>query len=219
MCYSYFFNTLIINLGITETKIVIAISVCLNLWNMTAMLIGGATVDRLGRRPALIYSSVAIGLGHIISGILMKFSADQISNNSFAIGAIIVIFVVEFIACATWLVLGYSYPNEVLSFTQRAKGTAIAQSIGYCFSVMLLYCFPIALEKIGWIYFIINGCWNILFASGMWFLFVETKGKTLEDINEMFGDVVLNGVEIGKCAASPIDQKRSIEVEITQQYQ
>jgi MFS family permease len=189
---------------------------------MIAMLIGGATVDRLGRRPALIYSSVAIGIGLIISGILMKFSAAQIGNNSFAIGAIVVIFIVEFIACATWLVLGYSYPNEVLSFKQRAKGTAIAQSIGYCFSVMVLYCFPIALEKIGWIYFVINGCWNVAFAIGMWFLFVETKGRTLEEIDEIFGGSVLDGVDTGNSLSessvtTPVDQKKGAEVEITQQ--
>jgi hypothetical protein len=75
-----------------------------------------------------------------------------------------------------------------LSFSQRAKGTALSQSIGYSFSFIYLYCFPIALQNIQWRFFIINGCYNFGFALIIWWLFVETQGKTLEEIDEIFGD-------------------------------
>jgi hypothetical protein len=101
------------------------------------------------------------------------------------------------------IILGYSYPNEILKFSQRAKGSALAQSIGYAFGFIYLYCFPIALQNISWKYFIINGCWNLLFAVVIWFVFVETKDKTLEEMDELFEGRVL----VAESAASVTTSK------------
>lgn len=96
-------------------------------------------------------------------------------------------------------ILVYSYPNEILSFNQRAKGSAIVQSIGWAFSFIYLYCFPIALQTITWRFFIANATWTLAFAVVIWFVVVETKGKTLEEIDEIFEKdaAVTLGVHVG----------------------
>jgi hypothetical protein len=70
---------------------------------------------------------------------------------------------------------------------------------------MVTMSFPYALEAIGWKTYMINGSWNVLellFVAVFW---VETKGKSLEEIDILFGGQdhltgpriqdVLNGLE------------------------
>lgn len=46
--------------------------------------------------------------------------------------------------------------------------------------------FPIALEAIGWKTYMINGAWDVLQVVFIIIFWIETKGKTLEEIDEDF---------------------------------
>lgn len=46
--------------------------------------------------------------------------------------------------------------------------------------------FPIALEAIGWKTYMINGAWDVLQVVFIMIFWIETKGKTLEEIDEDF---------------------------------
>ena len=56
---------------------------------------------------------------------------------------------------------------------------------------------PIALTNIGWKIYMINGGWDVLMLLAVIFFWVETKGKTLEEMDEVidhqkdssFGDI------------------------------
>ncbi len=51
---------------------------------------------------------------------------------------------------------------------------------------MVTMAFPIALEAIGWKTYMINGAWDVLQVVFIMVYWVETKGKTLEEIDENF---------------------------------
>lgn len=95
------------------------------------------------------------------------------------------------------LLLAFVYPPEILKFSQRAKGVAASQAIGYGFSCMNQYTLPIAIAKISWRYYAIVGGWNVLIIALMWWLFIETKGRTLEEIDEIFEGVLHTTVAMG----------------------
>lgn len=88
------------------------------------------------------------------------------------------------------MILAYTYPPEILRYSQRAKGVVVAQAIGYAFSFLNLYTAPLAIERISWRYYAINGGWNLGIMAVVYWLFVETKGRTLEEIDEVFEGVV-----------------------------
>lgn len=46
--------------------------------------------------------------------------------------------------------------------------------------------FPIALDVIGWKTYMINGAWDVLQVIFVIIFWVETKGRTLEEIDETF---------------------------------
>jgi len=51
---------------------------------------------------------------------------------------------------------------------------------------MVTFAFPYALEAIGWKTYMINGARDVLELLFVLFFWVETKGKSLEEIDELF---------------------------------
>jgi hypothetical protein len=65
---------------------------------------------------------------------------------------------------------------------------------------------PIALSAIGWKYYIVFCCILLVLFFLMWFLCPETKGRTLEEIAEVFERRGRNGgdTEEGKVSEKPV---------------
>lgn len=108
------------------------------------------------------------------------------------------------------MLLAYTYPIEVLKYSQRAKGVVVAQAIGYAFSFLNLYTAPVAIEKIAWRYYAINGGWDLGILLIVVLMFVETKGRTLEEMDELFEGVGYNdGMTIGQNTVARLEQEES----------
>ncbi|KXH30829.1 hypothetical protein CSIM01_01423 [Colletotrichum simmondsii] len=199
----YFSSFLIAGLGIENYGTIIQVNMSLLLWNAFCSLAGVFVIDKIGTRKALIFGTAATAvLFAILSG--LSYLADQHpDDHGYAIGAIAVVGLFLLAVSFSWMLLAYTYPPEILKYSQRSKGVAISQAIGYAFSFLNLYTAPIAMEKISWRYFAINGGWNLaILATAIW-LFVETKGRTLEEIDEIFegigrADGVIIGTDIAQ---------------------
>ena len=78
------------------------------------------------------------------------------------------------------------YPTEIFPYSLRAKGLTVEMIAIYGSLVMLAFVNPIALDKIGWHYFIVFCVLLVIILITTWFLFPETKGYSLEEIAEIF---------------------------------
>ncbi|CAM1502653.1 Fc.00g074290.m01.CDS01 [Cosmosporella sp. VM-42] len=76
------------------------------------------------------------------------------------------------------------YPPEVLNFSIRSTGmgpyTFLTNGVG----LMVTFAFPFALESIGWKTYMINGAWDVFKLAFVLVYWVETKGRTLEEIDD-----------------------------------
>ncbi|ORY52176.1 hypothetical protein BCR35DRAFT_337691 [Leucosporidium creatinivorum] len=82
--------------------------------------------------------------------------------------------------------LFFSYQTEVLTFSTRAKGMMIWGIANKTLSIFNAYVNSIALERIGFRYYIVYTCILSAQLVGMYFLAVETTGLTLEEIAILF---------------------------------
>ena len=91
--------------------------------------------------------------------------------------------------------LAYTYVVELFPYTQRSQGLAFKQLIGRLGNFFNAYVNPIALDAIGWKYYIFYCVWLIVEALIVYFVFPETHDRTLEDLS-----FFLEGKEINERA-------------------
>lgn len=80
----------------------------------------------------------------------------------------------------------FAYPIEIWSFTLRGRAIAFSQSITMLGLILGQFVNPLALKAIGWKYYIVFCCLLTIFVTLVYFFFPETKGRTLEEVAEIF---------------------------------
>jgi hypothetical protein len=70
----------------------------------------------------------------------------------------------------------------------RAKGSSVAVISNVLINIIFNQCSPIAFADVGYKYYSLFICTNIIGAITVYLVFPETKGKSLEEIGVMFGD-------------------------------
>lgn len=75
---------------------------------------------------------------------------------------------------------------EIFPYQQRAKGIAVEQMTVRFAVFFNTYVNPIALDAIKWKYYIVYCVWIIVEIATVYWLFPETKGRSLEELSFMF---------------------------------
>uniref|UniRef100_A0A0B7K5L1 Major facilitator superfamily (MFS) profile domain-containing protein n=1 Tax=Bionectria ochroleuca TaxID=29856 RepID=A0A0B7K5L1_BIOOC len=179
-----YFPIIIFSAGITDTRMLIIINMCIFGGTFFLTPIGGYLSERVGRRILFLAGTAAMTAALAVLAILGYYGEG--GDRVYGICSIAMVVVFQFASSLSWMLLSFSYPLEILKFSQRAKGMAIAQSIGYAFGFLNLYTIPIAIERIGWRYYAANAGWNAAILIIIYFWFKETKGRTLEEIDGVF---------------------------------
>jgi Na+/melibiose symporter-like transporter len=85
-----------------------------------------------------------------------------------------------------WTPLQALYPTEVLRNDIRAKGMAVQSFVAGVAGFINTYATPVALQNIGWKTYTVFLVLHALEWVAMYFSLVETKGRSLEEIDEIF---------------------------------
>lgn len=184
---SYFQSAVLDTAGITETIAKANLNLANNFQQFFFAVLGAMLVDRIGRRPLLLFSNTAcclVWLGMCISSALFKESGDK---DKIA-GDIVIFFIFLFGSVYS---IGYTplqalYPVEVLSFEMRAKGMAFSGLAVNIAGLLNQFAWPIALQNIGWRTYIVFCIWCAVQSAGIYYYIPETKNRTLEELDEIF---------------------------------
>jgi hypothetical protein len=85
-----------------------------------------------------------------------------------------------------WSGLLVAYACEICTFALRAKGVAIMFFCVNCALFFNNYVNPIALNAIGWKYYIVYVGWLLVELVVVYLFFPETNGPTLEEMARIF---------------------------------
>lgn len=182
---TYFLPAMLSTTGITDSTTILNINLGITITSGGAACFGASLMDRFGRRKMLISCCVAMAL--LWAGMLGGTGSYYENGNVEAAKASIVfVFFIGIVFSAAYTPLQALYPVECLSYEQRAKGMALQNMAGNAASLINQFAFPIALEDITWkTYFIYLGTCTVQ-AVYYYFIMVETKGHTLEELTEIF---------------------------------
>ncbi|KAF2687507.1 general substrate transporter [Lentithecium fluviatile CBS 122367] len=157
-------------------------------------------LDRFGRRPALLIGSFLMMSWLFISGALQGAygnpNPDTEDNDiswvipkehtsvSKAIVACSYLFVASF--ATTWGPTSWTYPSEIFPSKVRAKAVSLATASNWTWNCILAFAVPPLLWSISWKMYMIFGTFNGLALIHMFLTAPETKGKTLEEMDDVF---------------------------------
>jgi sugar porter (SP) family MFS transporter len=183
---SYFLPAMLTTTGITEPDTVLDINLGISISSGAAACIGASQMDRFGRRKMLISCCITMAL--MWCGMLASTSVYHNNNNNKAAAgaAVAFIFLIGTVFSAAYTPLQALYPVEVLGFEQRAKGMALQNIAGNAAGLINQFLLPVALQRIGWKTYFVFFATCTAQAVYYYFIMVETKGHTLEELNEIF---------------------------------
>lgn len=154
-----------------------------------AALVGVSVADRMSRRKILIAGTIAsaIFLG-INGGLSAKWAQMPADNKTISVGqgAVAAYFLFNIVYSFAYTPLQALYPVECLQTTARAKGMSMYGVVVNLFGFINQFAGPIALKNIQYKYVFIFVGWDLVEALLWYLLGVETVGRSLEELEEIF---------------------------------
>lgn len=182
---SFYLAPILTSVGVTRAADQAAINVGLQIWNLLLSSAGAIASERYGRRILWLLSSASmlffLSLTTAVAGV---FAEKHIAAAGVAVVPMLFLFFSGF--DLAYAPLFISYPAEILPFQLRAKGIAVTLSTDAVACFFNQYVNPVAFSAIQWRYYCVYiGC-LVLFLGLVYFLFPETKGRSLEEVSRIF---------------------------------
>ncbi|KAH6892633.1 general substrate transporter [Thelonectria olida] len=194
---SYFLGSVLDTAGYTGAIAQANITLLNNCQQFLFAIVGACLVDKIGRRPLLLFSFSActvVWLGMTIAS--SQFAKSYIgddkngdpiySNQTASKASLAMIFIFGSVFSLGITPLQALYPVEVLSFEMRAKGMAFSNLAVNAAGLLNQFAWPVSMDKIGWKTYIIFTLWDAVQVCIVYVFIPETKGRTLEELDEIF---------------------------------
>lgn len=157
-------------------------------------LVGVAPVfyllDRVGRRPLVIYGGVCVCLSHaIIAALIGVYGLAWQRHEAAAWVCVAFIFTYMIAFGATWSPVPWALPAEMFPSTFRAKGTALATCSIWLNNFIIGLITPSLIGQVhGAGAFVFFAVFSAVGTVWCYAFVPETRGKSLEDMDKIFGD-------------------------------
>ncbi|KAK7541299.1 general substrate transporter [Phyllosticta citricarpa] len=186
--FIYYAPTLFSSLGQTD-QMSLVLSGTLNIGQLVAVIICFCIIDKVGRRPLAVWGGVGMTIPYIImSALVGLYSHDWAANKAAGWATTAMAYLYILLYGVSYSPLGWALPSEVFNNSTRAKGVALSTATVWISNFIIGVIVPTMIEEAGYGTYVFFAIMCMLAAVWAFLLVPETKGKTLEQIDEVFGD-------------------------------
>lgn len=161
----------------------------LNGINFGCTFLGLYIIERFGRRKSLMVGSAGMVVSFLIFASVGHFSLDRedpsrTPSSSIAMivfGCFFIVFYATTWGPGVWSIIGELFPSRY-----RAKGMALSTASNWLWNFLLAFFTPFITSAIDFQFgYVFAGC-NFLGGLIVFFFLIESKGRTLEEIDTMY---------------------------------
>jgi len=182
---SYYLSLVLTTVGITGATDQLLINLGLQIWNLIFAVAAAFSVDKLGRRALFLASAGTMLTSYIVvTGLSGSFAQTGHAATGIAVVPFLFCFFAGYDIALTPLLV--AYPCEIWPYTLRTKGLTVTWVTAISAIFFNTFVNPIALEAIGWKYYIVFVVVLILFCVTSYFCYPETRGHSLEQMALIF---------------------------------
>ncbi|KAL1895650.1 hypothetical protein Sste5346_005120 [Sporothrix stenoceras] len=184
----YYLTKILESIGINDAKTQLLINAYHSLFQLACSITFALLIDRFGRRGLITSGMTTMLVVFVVWTICSALNQERnFEDKSLALAVVAMVFLFQ-VGYQQLAVASVPYVVETSLFSLRAKTAMIFQFCGYSASLYNGYVNPIALENIGWRYYIFAVAILAVETVFAWWFLPETKGRGLEEIGEVFED-------------------------------
>ncbi|KAF7554990.1 hypothetical protein G7Z17_g2529 [Cylindrodendrum hubeiense] len=186
---SYYLTKILTSIGITTQREQTMLTGTISTVNYATALMAAVLSTKLGRRQMFVGGAIAMWLtfSALTASIAVYNNTGSKAASQSALGFIF-IYYTAFNICLNPLL--FLYPTEILPFRLRAMGLSIMVFSTKAASFFNQFVNPIGMDNLGWKYYLVYVGWLVVEIFVFYFLYPETKGYTLENSQEAFGEKI-----------------------------
>ena len=154
-------------------------TVVMGIVNVVFTVIAILTVDKWGRKPLLMVGSIGMAIGMFAIAALSYFEVIGIGTLVF-----IIIYTASFMMSwgpICWVLISEIFPNKI-----RGRAVAVAVAAQWAANYFISSTYPAMMEFSGAVTYGFYGLMSVLSFIFVWKMVPETKGKTLEEIENIW---------------------------------
>ncbi|KAK5057670.1 hypothetical protein LTR84_011671 [Exophiala bonariae] len=182
---TYYFGVMMSQAGVTNVRTQLIINIILTIWALAICVVTSWYCDFFPRKVLC-----CLGLGGVAVFIYMLGALTSVygesDNKSGIYATLAMIFLVRGAYSFGIQPLTVLYPTEILSYQIRATGMGFYTFTTKACGLISTMGAPFALRNIGWKTYMIFGSADVIMVILVWVFWVETRGLTLEEVDERF---------------------------------
>lgn len=182
---SYFLPTMLSNVGMTDHSTNVLMNGVNGIVSWGASVLGSLVHDKVGRRKMFLGSILGSSLA--LTGLSICTARFQITGeHSATIGTLFFIYLFGAIFSFAFTPMQPIYPTEVSSNVLRSRIMVVNYVVSGAASFINQFSAPVAMDRIGYWYYVVYVLWDLVEFTIIYFFFVETRYKSLEEMDEIF---------------------------------
>jgi len=209
------------NTGITNPFV---ISMITSAVNVSSTIPGLYAIDKWGRRPLLFWGAIGMTVSQLLVAVLGTTSTGQnpvtgdvySTNLASQRASIAFVCIYIFFFASTWGPIAWVVTGEIFPLKVRAKALSMTTATNWLLNWAIAYSTPFL---VNWgkgnanlqakIFFIWFGC-CFLCITFVYFMIYETKGLTLEQVDELYAEVSVARNSVGWKPSTTFRQRVSV---------